>query len=297
MKIIGAGLSGLLAGCLAPQAGIIEASARRDGAAHKAVLRFRTPDVGNALGIEFRPVTVHKAIWCDGFQAPNPRLANQYSKKVIGRLADRSIWNLAPAERYIAPENLYEMMLARCESRIQWDTPITAMTEGKRDEPVISTMPMCTMVRVLGLKVTPEFRYAPIHVLRFRIKGADVFQTIYFADPATGVYRASITGDLLIIEGTNAMAAPEIREVLRAFGLASDDVTQLDETKQHYGKIAPLPDIWRRNFIHELTRRCGVYSLGRFAVWRNILLDDVLKDFYVIRKLWNADDYGHQIRK
>ena len=88
MKIFGAGISGLLAGCLLPQAEIFEA-APKGNINHKALLRFRTRSVGDAVGIEFRAVTVRKAIWLDGrFVAPTIQLANWYSRKVteqIGR--------------------------------------------------------------------------------------------------------------------------------------------------------------------------------------------------------------------
>ena len=44
--------------------------------------------------------------------------------------------------------------------------------------------------------------------------------------------------------------------------------------------------------MHKMTVDHGVYSLGRFATWRNILLDDVVKDIDVIKSMMGQDKYG-----
>ena len=76
MSILGAGLSGLIAAAVNPQAKVFEASSR-DKQSHRAVLRFRTPAVGDAVGIPFRKIRVYKNIWVDGkFYEPNIQLSN-----------------------------------------------------------------------------------------------------------------------------------------------------------------------------------------------------------------------------
>jgi branched-subunit amino acid ABC-type transport system permease component len=65
--------------------------------------------------------------------------------------------------------------------------------------------------------------------------------------------------------------------------------------KQSYGKIAPIDEQFRRFVVEHLSQKHSIYSLGRFATWRNILLDDVLKDLQVIKKLMNADLYSRKI--
>jgi hypothetical protein len=52
----------------------------------------------------------------------------------------------------------------------------------------------------LGIETDLEFQRAPIHVARYRVPKCAVYQTVYFPRPETSVYRASITGDLLIVE-------------------------------------------------------------------------------------------------
>jgi hypothetical protein len=89
----------------------------------------------------------------------------------------------------------------------------------------------------------------------------------------------------------------DMTEVLDAFGLVEDDVEVIDANhKQSYGKIAPIDEPLRRFVVENLSQQHGVYSLGRFATWRNILLDDVLQDLNVIKKLVNADSYTRKLQ-
>lgn len=302
MIIIGAGLSGLLAATQFQSATVYEASPQGQ-TSHRALLRFRSGAVGDAVGIEFRKVRVHKGIWFHGaYQPPDILLANLYSLKVLNRLGDRSIWNLDPVDRYIAPEDLMEQLVERVGKRIAWSTPfeLSALDDGehregkRRPDPIISSMPMSRLVSGLKLKDHPNFNYMPIHVSRFRVAEADVHQTVYFPCPSTAVYRASITGDVLIIESMDIVGAKELGEVLDAFGI-SQVSEPLGASKQSYGKIAPIDDAWRRKFIAESTRRLNVYALGRFAVWKNILADDVLKDIAVIKRLLKGDAYAARL--
>lgn len=289
LKIYGAGLAGLLAGCMFQNAEIFEA-APRNKVNHKALLRFRSSAVGDAVGIDFRKVRVHKGIWMDNRDVqPSIQLSNLYSKKVIGNLADRSIWNIEPCDRYIAPEDFIEQLMQRCESRIAFDTPVTE-SEIAFDSRAISTLPMSVMLKLTNIsnQSAPIFQAEPIKVKRWLIPGADVFQTIYFPSPDTNLYRASITKDLLIAE---YMDEEDDYLFFNAFGLWSDDCVLVDDTKQQFGKISPIDNEWRKKFMFDLTTKHNIYSLGRFGTWRNILLDDVLKDISVIKKLMNSSIY------
>lgn len=296
MKIYGAGIAGLLAGCHFQRATILEAGSEGQ-VQHKAVLRFRTPAVGDAVGIDFRKVRVHKGLWMDGKDAaPSIKLANWYSKKVVGKLADRSIWNLDPADRYIAPEDFLAQLAERCAGRIVWDHPVTREEVFSSAEPAISTLPMSLMhkwaMEHYGDAVgnAPEFKYAPIVVRRWRVPEADVFQTVYFPSPETTLYRASITGDLLIAEYVDDSDDFDL-DLFSAFGLSEAECSPIEKVSQRYGKIARIDDAWRKNFMFELTHRHQIYSLGRFGTWRNVLMDDVLHDIGVVKKLMNTTTY------
>lgn len=294
--ILGAGLSGLIAATQFHDAEVYEANGY-DAITHRAVLRFRSPVLSNLVGIPFRKVTVRKSIWMDGCHVlPNIQLANLYSRKTNGAYLDRSIWNLDPVERYIAPETLQQDLAEIIGNRINWNSPI-----GPNDidnltgkEPVISTLPMPMLMDMLGHVDKPHFAFKSIVVDRYRVHGADVHQTVYFPSLDSAAYRASITGDMLIVERSGEMLSDDIADVCGAFGVHPADLEVIEEShKQRYGKIAPLAsDYERRAFIYETTTKHNIYSLGRFAVWRNILLDDVVHDTAVIKRLILQGTYG-----
>jgi len=302
--IIGAGLAGLLAAHAWPTARIYE-SAPAPRQQHKAVLRFRTDVVSRLTGIEFRKVTVRKGIFfADAFVAPSIRLHNLYSRKVLGgALRDRSIWSVDPAERFIAPEDFYDQLVEAANHRIRWDTGLAALNGGILSDdvigkqPVISTIPLPVMLAHLcceGFEAdSSDYQKQAIRVSRWRIPDCDLYQTVYFPELSTPIYRASITGDLLIVEEVHAKWNPETAPldwVCRAFGLSRHTEFQpLGETVQQYGKIDSLDPTVRKRLLYRLTSQHRVYSLGRFATWRNILLDDVINDIAVIKRLLRAD--------
>ena len=284
MRILGAGIAGMLAGLAFPKAEIHEvASSFKDS--HKALMRFRTKDIGVFCGIPFREVLVRKGIWFNGkFDRATIKHANQYSKKVVGRIIERSIWNLDDATRYIAPEDFVVQLSERLGDRVIYNSPFSAEVA----DICISTIPMSTMTRIIAPPTqAPTFEFQSINVKRWLVKDADVFQTIYFPDPETNLYRASITKDLLIAEG---MGDFDPHYVMLAFGLTPADVVLLEDVTQSYGKIAPIDEDWRLSYIGWLTTEKKIFSLGRYGTWRNILLDDVLKDINIIKRWLKGRD-------
>ena len=176
--------------------------------------------------------------------------------------------------------------------RIFWSTKadFSAMRAVK-----ISTAPLPVVLSELGIQTELQFERAPITVVRCRVRGADVFQTVYFPDEETPMYRASITGETLIIEAmtTDIASKDWMPRALTLIGRAfSTEVVQvLDTVQQQYGKIVPIADADRKRLLFELTQQRGLYSLGRFATWRNILLDDVVKDVHAIKRMMNSSPY------
>lgn len=288
MNILGAGLAGLIAGNIFPTAKLFEKGSAEQ-LTHKAVLRFRSSAVGDATGIQFRAVRVHKGLWHEGKAVlPSVDLANAYSMKVIGKLADRSIWSLEPADRFVAPENFVEQLAERCAGRIEWNCNVDEPVMLSAQAPLISTAPMTALLHLNSSPTVPHFKFAQIAVRRFRVPDADVFQTIYFPSPETTLYRATITGSLLVAEYINKA---DDYDFFPAFFLSKSGVEPIDSSSQRFGKIAPIDNAWRKNFIFQLSQQHNIFSLGRFATWRNILLDDVLKDCYVIKRLLQSSSY------
>ncbi len=294
MKILGAGLSGLLAAHTFPAAELWEA-AGPDKVPHRALLRFRSGAVGEAVGVEFQRVRVHKGIWLDGrFVQPDIRTANWYSQKVAGQLLDRSVWNVEAVDRFIAPDDFVAQLTHSVRHRIHWRAPVTELTHTT--EPTISTIPMPALAGILGTDqlATQIFRHAEIYVTQFRVAFANVYQTVYFPSPATAIYRASITGSTLIVESVDADI--DVDEVCQAFGLSAHQLIPLHAThEQRYGKISPIDDAARRYFIQWASHHHNVYALGRFAIWKNVLMDDVLHDVAIIKRLLQTDTYGRNL--
>lgn len=295
--IVGAGLAGLIAAHAFPRAQLYEAApAPRED--HKALLRFRSDAVSRLTGIPFRKVTVRKSIYHNNKHvAPNLQLANYYSQKLFGGGIigpERSIWNLEPVERFVAPENFYNQLVDSVGSRCTWGAPFYEEDFEHGNANYISTMPLPRLLKTLKMEPPEgiEFQHAKISVHRRHIPDADAFQTIYFTDPDLSVYRASITKDLLIIEAMSDIEEHDFRVVLAAFGLPqyAAESTGLT-TSQRYGKILPIDSRARKAMLFNLTHKHGIYSLGRFATWRNILLDDVVHDAKMIELMMEGDSY------
>jgi hypothetical protein len=294
--IIGAGLSGLIAGHAWPSLEIVEA-AEGPKQMHHALLRFRTDSVARLTGIEFKKVRVRKGIWSDGkFREPDIQLANRYAMKVLSNLiGERSIWNLAPADRFIAPPSFYEQLLESTNARIHWGQKVNFSEIKENSCYGISTAPLPVMLAQLGIGTTLKFGRAPITVVRCNVPGADIYQTIYFPNDNTPMYRASITGDLLIIEAmTDANSTstwlPAALDTL-SYVFAFKSVAVLDIVEQSYGKIAEVDNDQRKKLLFKLTHDHNIFSLGRFATWKNILLDDLPNDIDIIKRLMRGNSY------
>lgn len=293
--IVGAGLAGLLAAHAWPRLSVVE-QMPQPRAAHRALLRFRGTAVSNLVGVEFRKVQVRKGIFAFGrhWTEPNINLANLYAQKVTGALGgERSIWNLQPVERYVAPDTLYEQLVEAVQHRIYWGKSVDWGEGGRK----ISTAPLNITLAALEVPHQQTFERAPITVVRMKVPKADVFQTVYFpVAEETPMYRASITGDTLIIEGMTSFAEPvsdwlhkAVDLAQQAFGIPTPEI--LSVVEQTYGKIAPIGDAERKRLLFKLTHDHDIYSLGRFATWRNVLLDDLVQDIAVVKRLMGADAY------
>ncbi len=315
MHIIGAGLAGLLAGAmLRHKVTSIHESQPTLPNNHSAVLRFRSPVVGEVLGIPFKRVSALKA--SHPWQNPIAD-AMAYSAKTNGSHTIRSIMSAdgKMAERYIAPTNLIELMAETVQCPVTFNSTFDSIEQikGETDEPIISTIPMPALMNVLGWERSSEFRRRQGLNIVGTIEGADAYCSLYVPDPLLPFSRISLTGDSLIVEcdedfleevnSSPAVDRPHktrqaLLQAMHIMGL--DGVEMSYEAKeQRYAKILPIDEDERRAFIMWASTHHNVWSLGRFATWRpGLLLDDVVNDVRVIQRLIakRGEAYQHNLK-
>lgn len=281
---------------------------------HTAVLRFKTTAVSDATGIPFTKETVHKGLLKNDEVVNTATLqdSNRYSLMVTGgNLFNRSIMNLESGERWCAPKDFVQQMARKVDIMFNVNCGFGSHTNPDfimPDQPVISTVPMPFMMDMMGWRNLPEFKYLPVWTIKTTVLGPTikVCQTIYNINRLSW-YRATLHGQELTLEFMDEPAESMVQEVIveamRAFGFGIDFVRDLSGEIKGYsheygfstgaptlnkiaiGKIQPIDETVRKRFLLWLTEKHNIYSLGRFATWRNILLDDIVKDVKQIESM------------
>lgn len=289
MIIIGAGMAGLLCGALNPGSIIYEAGEKKDN--HQAVFRCKSDRIGQMLGIDFKKVMVHKSIWYLGKEMqPSPRMTHMYSQKVTGKITGRSIMNIDSGIRYLPPDNFLDILRDRCSIKYELTFPKRAFLEAR--DSIVSTIPMPAISNILNI-TGGGFESQPIYVNVFEIDDCDSYCTVYYPEACSSTYRASLTGNKLIIESMRPTGYDEQGMVFESLGIADDCENIVENKKQKFGKITPIDNTHREAIITNLTIDQNIYSLGRLATWRpKVMLDDVLKDIFHIRKLIQGGRYA-----
>lgn len=316
MNIIGAGMAGLLAGgMIRDQSVCIWESAASLPNNHSAVLRFRSSIVGDALDIPFKKVKMMKTIhpW------RNPVAdAMAYSLKTNGTASLRSVTsaNSEISERYIAPENLIQELRKRVTGDVFFDVKIGSDALEFMSRPIISTIPMPVLMKLLKYDDIPNFSYVNGFNINCLVPESDAYVSVYIPDPNTEFNRVSLTGQKLTIEfSLPGKSLDEIKlrvdciskhepfmiEIIEhaLFYLGMEDCEWQDAklSMQPYSKILPIDEGERRRFILWASDNFGIYSLGRFATWRpGLLMDDVVNDVRVIRKIIKNGSYEHRMK-
>lgn len=302
IKIIGAGMAGLLAGNMLRrhEVQILEKQSSLPNN-HHAVLRFRNRRVSEQTHIPFREVRVFKA--CD---EPDPiKAAMLYSRKVTGRYEVRSLIDLEPCTRYIAPPDFIARMAHGLDIAYGVDGRDYLAPEH-RDTPIISTLPMPVLMDLLDYDgARPEFVSHPGWTINVDLDEVDICATRYYSALrfSTRFYRASITGDKLAIEFAGTMPQPmmtqsivgDIQTVLMDFGIHPEAARDWSVNESRYAKLGNLSDPDRRrakDFIFWASTKLNIFSLGRFATWRSgLLLDHVVDDVLQIERWIGGTGY------
>lgn len=292
LNIIGAGMAGLLAAnMLHRRRPVVFERQKSLPHNHSALLRFRSPVVGEVLGVPFRRVRVVKTTlpWM------NPVAdAMAYSRKTLGLYrTDRSVvQGTEVVDRWIAPPDLIERMAEGLE--VRYDTDCDLLHDG----PAISTIPMPSAMELTGYQPRPRFTSVRGCNVVATLPGCDAYVSMYFPAPKIPFYRASITGDQLVVEcsgdagvvGPSAAAAESMVErAIYHLGVDLDvaDLPTPQVRHQEYGKIVPIDEQERRRFIFWMSTVRGLaFSLGRYGTWRpGLLLDDLVQDVQVIERM------------
>lgn len=314
MIIIGAGMAGLLAGgMIRHQKVTIYESAKDLPNNHSAVLRFRSSIVGDVLGIEFKSVQMMKAVhpWRN---AVADNLA--YSLKCNGMATLRSIMSADATvqTRYIAPTNLIQLMADRINGKIEFGRSLSGEELRACSTPVISTIPMHTLMSMLDYEDRPIFSFVNGFNINAVVNNMDAYASIYVPDPNHPFNRISATGNRLTIEFSfphfsAAEVAEEMEDVkndpngLELFakvcagmlGIENPDFEKITINSQKYSKILPIDESARKRFIMWASDNYGIYSLGRFATWRpGLLLDDLVNDVRTIQRIIRSGSYDHR---
>jgi hypothetical protein len=279
INIIGAGMSGLLAANMLRRHDIFvfEKQSKLPNN-HYAVLRFRTSNVGDVLGIQFKKVNMIKThvewsnIVADSLS---------YSKKCTGIYkSDRSIIEgTITSERYVAPPDLIEQMSKNINIKY-------GINYNFKDNnvPCISTIPMQILMNLLDYQHSISFNSKSGVILTGIIKNCDSYVSVLF--PGHEAYsRATITGNQLIVEFPDNIVdfSDNIKYIAYSLGIEEQDIMEMNTKRQDYFKITEINETERKKFQRWATVNHNIYSLGRYSTWRpKLLLDDLVED---VRKI------------
>lgn len=304
--IIGAGMSGMLASIANSQTSPLSFEASESPVSmgdHLAVMRFRDERVPLMLGAEYTSVLVKKAIFSEGkfFDHCNPRFNNLYSLKTTGQISSRSIESVEDSKRFIINEISkirlgtnqisYGQKLVRIECSNSESVAVFKCGEKETRfvyDFCISTIPMPSILKATGQSIGADaFKCNPVWISKFETNThSSVYQTIYFPDQSTQVYRASLEGKSLTIESMDVLEQSDEELACGAFGLASHQYTKIfSDRKKTMGKLVPIDSATRKSIICNLTDKFRIYSLGRYAIWKSIRSDEVVKDVEAIRAM------------
>jgi len=305
MIIIGAGMSGLLAGQFfrSHDPIIIE---KQDSLPnnHKALLRFRSDAVSQLTGISFKKVQVDKMMNYreEHITQSNLFLNNLYSQKVTGSIRSRSALKLERAERYIAPEDFIQRVSSGLDISYSEDARAVYLNQiVDSSEAIISTMPVHKLAEVLNYELKAKLETRPIWTVKFDIEEieCDVYQTVYYPNPSIPLYRLSITGNTVIAEFCEDPNVTWRDDVLMNishfleidFGIIYFTDSNYRDGYQKYGKLIEENSDAVKEFLGWATRNYNIYSLGRWGTHRQILMDDVVHDLKVINRMIESNGY------
>jgi len=308
MVIIGAGLAGIAAKNYfsAGNPITIDSRAESEGWSHKALMRIRDPALGNLIKCPLRKINAYKFIYYQNkiYDTYQPNLSNMYSLKVSEGISERSIDKLGWEERYLIEGDLDEKGIQFNKKVISIKDREIFCLDGSsyKYDKAISTIPLPVLAKACNINVKDiDFKSKSfsitVRIIPLKVDCA-VNQTAYFPGNNWGIYRATLQEDKIIIEELGDNYGIEINTyalemIAKSFGI-TQSILNLEKTEiyvQENGKISPINNEYRKFLILELTEYFGIYSLGRYATWRNITSEDIIPDLNKISQLMEMGEY------
>jgi hypothetical protein len=307
MVIIGGGLAGAMAFNYFRRFNPELYEAKKEPEKHRAILRIKDSQVGVILGCPMKEIEAERTAYYGGKlnSKANITASNQYSIKVSDSIKKRSISNLGKVKRFIMDGKI-NLKGSVFGAKLYRMTEVGKMlyfsgNSSKQNcfvnyDICINTIPLPSLLQIGGINLSEKFdlqntfKSQQIFVLSYGISiDVDVCQTIYFPEPEYNIYRASIENKRLIIESVDL--EPNIDEIMlveKLFGLNLFNVTIFKDgclSILPFGKIINMDNDIRRLIILKLTERYNIYSLGRYATWKSIRLDDLVSDLKRIENM------------
>ncbi len=313
MVIIGAGLAGTAAKNFFSNKSVevFDSRNKDEGWSHKALMRIRDPALGNYLGCKLKKIQAYKCIYYDGkiYDTYQHNLSNMYSMKVSGSIINRSIDKLGWEERYLVEGEIDTEGVNFNKKVISIKDNIITFDDGSSNnyDEMINTMPLPDIAKVCGIETEETFtkksRTIIVKIIPLLIE-SNVNQTVYFPSLSYGLYRATLQENKIIAEilfDESILLGYEwslfSKDLFKVFGLCDEKFYDLNKISTYYqsnGKLIPINNEYRKYLILELTERFGIYSLGRYATWRNITSEDIIPDIEKISHLMEMGKYGRK---
>lgn len=258
---------------------------------HLATPYFETPALGDAASMSFEKVSVRYGIYADGVLTDS-RLTlkqwNMFSQKLVGRIMPVDIEFEGNGELYVPPENWIGTLMV--DADIEYNTRLTMeriLEAREQGEAIVSTIPMPYLMQIVKWDDMPEFDYAPIWTITCGLVNppCEVYQMVHFPDNSlshrlcrASIVRNRLTLALVVEPDRNTIDDLVSRVFEDCFGIQPEYFTGYTLKQHKFGVMSSIEGNARREFIHAMVDKYGVYSLGREAVWKEITESEMVND-------------------
>lgn len=296
--ILGSGISGLICANYFKGYTIFE-KANSLTANHKALFRFKSDLLSKMLNLKpLRKVKVRKSIYCDGkfYNEPNIAFSILYSKKVSNFISDRSIWSSdgSSVDRYIPDYDLIGDLAALVN--IEYGKNVSSIKNSRiffedggsvKYNTIISTIPLANLLQITDIVCEEKFCSKNIFVNTIYLKNCDIDHTIYIVCENDPIYRISFVKNKIIFESVAPIGMDSINKFLRVLHIDESFVVDLgcDNFVHVHGKMFDINSSNIKSLLLFLTEKFNIYSAGRYAIWRNIMVEDLISDLLKLKEL------------